>query len=231
MAAPPLVIAHRGFSARYPENTCAAIDAAIDAGADMVEIDVQETADGQIVVFHDYRLRRLCGLDARIDQVTLADVQKANPDVPRLQDVLQSFRGRTKFLIELKRVDARKVVSIVQRTRMEGDAILFAFSTELIESVAEAGPRIERFGLFARDLTSGVRDLRSRIKIAGVGIGSRLVTRKATITRLHASGLRVFVWTVNSRRRMRQLADWGVDGIITNHPDRARDLFPPTANS
>ena len=62
----PLVIAHRGFSGRYPENTLAAIRAAIQLGVDLVEIDVHETADGRLIVFHDYRLNRICGVSGRV---------------------------------------------------------------------------------------------------------------------------------------------------------------------
>ena len=62
----PLIIAHRGFSSRYLENTLASVDAAVRLGVDLVEIDVQETRDGALVVFHDYRLDRVCGVPGRV---------------------------------------------------------------------------------------------------------------------------------------------------------------------
>src|SRR5580700_10909675 len=85
----PLIIAHRGFSSRYPENTLAAVNAALQLGIDFVEIDVQETRDGELIVFHDYRLNRICGVRGRVRHKTLAEVQKANPQVPTLRQALQ----------------------------------------------------------------------------------------------------------------------------------------------
>ena len=75
----PLIIAHRGFSGRYPENTLASVRAALQLGVDFVEIDVQETRDGELIVFHDYRLRRICGVRGRVRDKTLAEIQRAEP--------------------------------------------------------------------------------------------------------------------------------------------------------
>ncbi len=221
----PRVIAHRGFSSRYPENTLAAIRAAIKIGADLVEIDVQETTDGQVVVFHDYRLQRLCGLDNRIDRVTLRQLRAAKPDVPTLAQALRAVRGHATLLIEMKRVDARKVAAIIKREGMVGETIVFSFSRELMEVISRTSPEIPRWGLFGEDFQLGLRELRSTVSVQGVGLGSRWVTDPRIIARLHREQLQVNVWTVNSPHRMKQLAQWGVDGIITNFPDRARELF------
>jgi glycerophosphoryl diester phosphodiesterase len=226
MPTSPLVIAHRGFSASHEENTLSAFYAACDCGADVVELDVQQTADEQIVVFHDFQLKRICNLNTTIDKVTLAEIRKVKRNVPTLREVLRRIRGRAKLLVELKRVDSAKVASIIQKERMRDDVITFSSSNELIEKFANACPTLPRYGLFDRDLSQGMRDLSSRIEFDGVGVANRLVTNKAVITRLRKRDLKVFVWTVNSEHRMQQLADWGVDGIITNHPDRARSLFP-----
>ena len=71
----PLIIAHRGFSGRYPENTLAAVRAALDLGVDFVEIDVHETRDGEVIVFHDYRLKRICRVRGRVRDKTLAEIK------------------------------------------------------------------------------------------------------------------------------------------------------------
>src|SRR5271169_2665013 len=108
----PLIIAHRGFSGRYPENTPAAIRGAIELGIDMVEIDVQETRDGELIVFHDYRLNRICGVRGRVRHKTLAAIQQLNPQVPTLREVLTACRGKVRVLIEIKRADPRKVAEL-----------------------------------------------------------------------------------------------------------------------
>src|ERR1039458_5631916 len=84
----PLIIAHRGFSSRYLENTLTSVDAALRLGVDLVEIDVQETRDGELIVFHDYRLRRICGVRGRVRDKTLAEIRRLNPQVPTLRQVL-----------------------------------------------------------------------------------------------------------------------------------------------
>src|SRR5260221_12598268 len=90
----PLIIAHRGFSSRYLENTLASVCAAFDLGVDFVEIDVQETRDGELIVFHDYRLNRICGARGRGRHKTLAEIQRLNPQVPALRNVLAACRAR-----------------------------------------------------------------------------------------------------------------------------------------
>src|SRR2546425_1409628 len=93
-----IVIAHRGFSSRYPENTLPAIRAAIRLGVDMVEIDVQQTRDGELVVFHDYRLDRIYGVHKRVRDAWRTEM----PGTPTLREVL-----RLKFpvLLEIKGAD------------------------------------------------------------------------------------------------------------------------------
>ena len=153
----PLIIAHRGFSGRRPENTLAAFRAAIALGVDMVEIDVHETRDGELVVFHDYRLDRICGVRGRVRDVTLAKLQRLNPAVPTLEDVLRECRGRTRVLVEIKRADPRKIAKAIARQRMEREVIVFSQSVPRMKTLAVANPRIPRFGVIVHDLQSSVR--------------------------------------------------------------------------
>src|SRR5580693_7227397 len=115
----PLIIAHRGFSSRYLENTLAAVRAAIELGVDFVEIDVQETRDGELIVFHDYRLNRICGVRGRVRHKTLAEIQRLNPQVPTLREVLAVCQGKARVLIEIKRSNPRKVAEMIAKVRME----------------------------------------------------------------------------------------------------------------
>jgi len=223
----PLIIAHRGFSGKYPENTLAAVRAALALGVDMVEIDVHETRDGKLVVFHDYRLTRLCGVRRRVRDVTLAELKRINPAVPTFVDVLRVCRDRARVLVEIKRTDSRKVAAAIERQRMERDVIVFSQSVPRMKTFAAANPRIPRFSLIARDLRPSVLRLRTSVTVRGMGLNRQLLTSPRVVCDIHHRGWELFVWTVNRAADMRRFADWGVDGIITNRPDVAKSCLAP----
>jgi len=220
----PLIIAHRGFSGCYPENTLIAVRAALDLGVDLVEIDVHETRDGELIVFHDYRLKRICGVRGKVRDATLSTIKRLNPQVPTLAEVLRVCRARARVLIEIKRADPWKVASVITRLGMERAVIVFSLSVPRMKAFAEAAPRIARFGLVARNLRFSLRALRSTLEVSGVGLSRRLVTSPRVVDGIHQRGWKLFVWTVNRESEMEKLARWGVDGLITNHPDRALGL-------
>jgi glycerophosphoryl diester phosphodiesterase len=220
-----LIIAHRGFSGRYVENTLASVRAALQLGVDLVEIDVQETRDGELIVFHDYRLRRICGVRGRVRDKTLAEIRRLNPQVPTLRQVLCVCRGRAQVLIEIKRADSRKVAALIAGLRMEHEVIVFSLSIPRMKTFAKAAPHITCFGLIARHLPLAMVRLKSIASVEGLGLSRRLVTSPRVVRRVHRRGWKLFVWTVNREREMRKLADWGVDGLITNHPDRAKSCL------
>jgi glycerophosphoryl diester phosphodiesterase len=220
----PLIIAHRGFSGRYPENTLASVRAAIQLGVEFVEIDVQETADGELIVFHDYGLRRLCGVRGRVREKTLADIRRLNPQVPTLQQVLQMCRGKARVLIEIKRADPREVAAVVGETRMEREVIVFSLSIRRMKEFAAVNPQIPRFGLVARRLPLAMARLKA-VGIQGIGLSRRLVRSERVVRRIHKRGWKLFVWTVNRATEMKKLAGWGVDGLITNYPDVAKSCL------
>jgi glycerophosphoryl diester phosphodiesterase len=221
----PLIIAHRGFSGRYVENTLASVRAALQLGVDLVEIDVQETRDGELIVFHDYRLRRICGARGRVRDKTLVEIRRLNPQVPTLRQVLCACRGKARVLIEIKRADPRQVAALIGGLRMEHEVIVFSLSIPRIKAFAEAAPDVTSFGLIAHHLPLAIARLKSMGSIEGLGLSRRLVTSPRVVRRVHRRGWKLFVWTVNRERQMRKLAGWGVDGLITNHPDRAKSCL------
>ena len=148
----PLVIAHRGFSGQFPENSLPAIRAAIRLGVDFVEIDVQETADGKLIVFHDYRLNRICGVPGRVCDTTAARLRRLHPAVPTLAEVLRTCRGKTRVLIEIKRADPAKVAALIRRHRMEEQVIVFTFSKRRLAELAAAWCPELAFGPWLRQL-------------------------------------------------------------------------------
>ena len=221
---PPLIIAHRGFSGRYPENTLASVRAALALGVDFVEIDVQETCDGELIVFHDYRLNRICHVRGRVRDKTLAEIKRLNPQVPTLQEVMHACRGRAQVLLEIKRADPRKVAAVIAGSHMEREVVVFSLSVRRMKAFAAANPRITRFGLVARRLPLAIPRLKT-IGVDGVGLSRRLVRSERIVRRIHERGWKLFVWTVNRKPEMKRLARWGVDGLITNHPDVAKSCL------
>jgi glycerophosphoryl diester phosphodiesterase len=221
----PLIIAHRGFSSRHLENTLAAVRAALELGVDFVEIDVQETCDGELIVFHDYRLNRICRARGRVRHKTLAEIQRLNPQVPTLHEVLTACQGRAQVLIEIKRANPRKVAEMIAKLHMERGVIVFSLSVPRMKQFAGANSDISRFGLVARNLSWAMARLKSAVAVEGVGLSRRLITSPRVVRRIHQRGWKVFVWTVNREAEMKKLAGWGVDGIITNYPDRAKSCL------
>lgn len=222
----PLVIAHRGFSSRSPENTLASFRAAIEVPVDFIEVDVQQTVDGKLAVFHDMQLRRLCGIQGRVSQTTLARMRQCKSDIPTLAEALRAVRGKCRLLIEMKTADGMKVARAIERAGMVEQVIVFSFSTEQLQQVAMTNPEIRRFGLLAGDLGPSLQQISSTVEVEGIGVGNRLLKTAADVRRLHKRIGEVFVWTVNQASRMAELGAWGVDGIITNRPDLARNLWP-----
>jgi glycerophosphoryl diester phosphodiesterase len=221
----PLIIAHRGFSSRYLENTLTSVRAALDLGVDFVEIDVQETRDGELIVFHDYRLNRVCGVRGRVRHKTLAEIQRLNPQIPTLREVLTTCRGKAQVLIEIKRADPREVAELIAKLRMEREVIVFSLSVPRMKQFATAVPGVPRFGLVARNPLWAMARLKASVDIEGLGISRRLVTSPRVVRQIHRCGWKVFVWTVNREVEMKRFASWGVDGIITNYPDRAKSCL------
>src|SRR5476649_362943 len=165
MSRRPLIIAHRGFSSRYLENTLASVNAALQLGVDFVEVDVQETRDGELIVFHDYRLNRICGARGRVRHKTLMEIQQLNPQIPTLREVLTACRGRARVLIEIKGADPRKVAGVIAKLRMEREVIVFSLSVARMKQFTAAAPGIPRFGLIARNLLWAMARLKATVDI------------------------------------------------------------------
>jgi glycerophosphoryl diester phosphodiesterase len=233
------VIAHRGAAGSRPENTRAAFEQAIAEGATWIELDVQETADGAVVVIHDRDLKRVAGVPLAVHEATRADLAGLDvgswfgPDwagerVPTLEEVLALARGRIRLLIELKdyghgvRLEER-VVAAVDSAGMADAVAIMSFDRAAIARVKSLGPGL-RVGLLAAsavgDLTrTGADFLALRAAIATPGL----------VARARAAGLPVLVWTINDPLSMSAAISRGVSGIITSWPGRAREVLAERA--
>lgn len=233
-----LVIAHRGASAYAPENTLRAFELAAEQGAEMCELDVQPTADGTIVVFHDHTTERWNGQPRSVQQMTLAELQQVDiggERAPTLAEVCDFARSRNMRLnVELKGPGfARAVADVIRDTRSEDLVIISSFWVEALREMASAAAHIPRGYLM------GIRTLRPRIRLReswpfralrreGVQAwhpAYQLPLLRSMVPRVRAQGYRVHVWTVNEPLEMQRLLALHVDGIITDRPDVLRKLI------
>jgi glycerophosphoryl diester phosphodiesterase len=223
----PRVLGHRGASAELPENTLRAFIGALDAGADGIELDVRLTRDGVVVVSHDRDLVRTGGVDLVIPRVRAADL--AGCDVgdgpggpPTLAAALDAVAARapgTTVAIETKHPSSRRleahVLDVLGNYGL--DAWLLSFSPSALRRCES---RIPTIGLVDR---GPLRLMRSVPGLAGIGLSDARVAREGHLIReLQADGLQVWVWTVDNPQRALDLAQGGVDVIISNDPRRIR---------
>ena len=229
------ITAHRGAAMHAPENTIAAVEAALAAGTDWVEIDVQETADGEVVVLHDSDLKKVGGVDLKIWDATWEDLQKidvgsffspefSDQRVPKLAQVLELCRGRAGVVIELKyyghqdRLEER-VAEIVDGLGMASAIKVMSLKSDGLDRMKAVRP----------DWTTGiltsvvVGDL-TRMEVDFLAVNSGMATRRF-VRATHNSGKKIFAWTVNDVLGMSAMMDLGVDSIITDDPQLAREVL------
>ncbi|HXD90728.1 MAG TPA: glycerophosphodiester phosphodiesterase family protein [Candidatus Binataceae bacterium] len=230
-----LNIAHRGASADFPENTLAAFAAAIRAGADMCELDVQKTSDSALVVIHDETVDRTTDGHGRVDALTLAsikrldagrwcDAQFADETIPTLQEVFVLTTGLCGLNIELKAKGvAEQVCGMIREHAAEGTAMVSSFDWAELAEVRRLAPAI-RIGLLADRALARLLDTAERMTAWAINPDRKLVAPRLCVT-AHRRGLQVYTWTVDAPDEMRRLIGAGVDGIMTNHPERLRAVL------
>ncbi len=230
-----VVVAHRAGAFTGPENTLAAVERAIELGADYVEIDVQQTADGHVVVVHDRDLMKLAGVPLVIEQSTLKELkqvdigssfapQYADQRIAELSELLSACRGRIGVVIELKKYGRANgleeaVVRCVESLAMANEVVLMSLDRPTTRKLRELRPRWKVGQITAvavGDLTKDDVDILS--------VSSSLAT-VALINRAQRRGQEVFVWTVNDPVLLSVMVSRGVDGVITDDVPMARNVL------
>jgi glycerophosphoryl diester phosphodiesterase len=230
-----LIIAHRGASANTPENTLAAFRLAAEQHTDMVELDVQETADGQVVVAHDADLMKVSGNPIHIwegDAATLraidigsyVDPRFAAERVPTLAEALAVCKGRCRVLVELKSYGhnqklVERVVAIVEAAGMQNDCEYMSLDHDMVRSMKALRPSW-RVGVL---VAKAMGDL-TELKVDFLAVEARMASRRL-IRRAHRAGQDVYAWTLNDPAWMLVGLSRGVDGLITDKPDVARKVI------
>jgi glycerophosphoryl diester phosphodiesterase len=229
-----IIIAHRGGAAVAPENTIAAFERGIADGADWLELDVQENAQGEIVVIHDRDFMRVAKSPLMVHEATSGELatidigsyfapEFAAQRTPLLKDVLQAAKGKAGVVIELKYYGhekelERRVVEIVDETGSQDNIVVMSMNYEGIRAMAALKPEWT-YG-FLNAVTIG--DL-TNLEVDFLAITAGAATRRM-IQRAHARGLKVYVWTVDDPIQMTMMMSRGVDGIITDQVARTHDV-------
>lgn len=234
--APWTIYAHRGARAYAPENTLLAFALAFDLGADAIECDVQRTADGALVIFHDDTLNRTTNGRGPLAARTLAELRALDAGlgqrIPTLDEVLAlcAARGRAVNL-EVKAATPEAALATAAALEPALAALDSARrDATLVSSFAHAavGDLKRRLPWLRVATLHGGREWRQRdllaparaLGAAAVHPGADLVT-PALVERAHQQGVRVNVWTANRWSTLRRLLPWGVDGVFSDYPERA----------
>lgn len=234
---PPLIIAHRGASGYAPENTLRAFALAIEQGAQMIELDLHATRDERVVVIHDATLNHTTSLRGRVDQLTLAEIKQADAGqgerVPALEETLELTQGRVRLYLEIKdRRATAETLRIVRARGCQAEVLLASFDVELMRQLGQEVRDIELGVILgSRTLNPRVRWREAWPWWALRSINYQVLCMQVELCfpylarRVKAAGKRLYVWTANNERQFARMTALGVDGIVTNFPDRLRDYL------
>jgi glycerophosphoryl diester phosphodiesterase len=236
---PVVVIAHRGFSGAAPENTLVAFSKAIETGCDMIELDVQLSRDGEVVVIHDDTLDRTTNGKGKVSQHTLQDLKRFDAGfwfgpqftgerIPALKEVLELTCGKIPLTIELKKGDlgsytifdlADRAFAEVEKAGCLEQVVFSSFDRTAIERIMERNSRIPVAYIYKKRWDSPL-ELTGKYPFPILSCRHNVLTKK-NLSKAQQAGLKVNVWTVDRESEIELFVDLGVDGIITNYPDRA----------
>ena len=220
------VIAHRGASAYAPEHTYAAYDLALEMGADRLELDIHATADGVPVVNHDDTLQRISGDPRRVDEITLAQLLELDDAVRplTLDEVFARYAPDTPFLVEIKdrrRGCAATLLSLIDAHGLAEHVVIQSFDRHALRTLRRDGT-IPLAPLYRPRVTSPDvrRGLQRNAAYATAVVTCSAAVDAQLVLAAHARGLAVHTYTVNDEAEAERLLALGVDGLITDVPDR-----------
>jgi glycerophosphoryl diester phosphodiesterase len=236
----PLKIAHRGASGTTPELTRAAFLRALELGADMIELDVQLTKDGYLVVIHDHELMRTTGAPGLVREHTLAELKQFDTGawfdarfkgegILTLEDVIDVVGRRAMLNVEIKSPPgdwsstALKTVAVLTHAGILGTTVISCFEMPALQRVRELSPAARLGVLWHQPDFTEAWAWAHELAAWSFHPWSKILAEDG-VAEAHRRGLRVLTWTVNDPAEIAQMAAIGVDGIMSDFPERLLQL-------
>ena len=235
------IIAHRGWSGKYPENTMLAFKKAVEAKADGIELDVHLSKDKEVMIIHDESLLRTAGVDGLVSDYTRSELEaisagKTKNDefgftpIPSLEEYLD-FISKTNLItnIELKTAPVyypgieKKVCDLVHKFSYSDRTIFSSFNPLSVMEMKKIDPSIP-CGFLVGDIS--IENI--GVQIASLGVECYhpkfSLLNDRVILDCKSNGVALNVWTVNEKEEIEKCLKWGIDGLITNYPDLAMEI-------
>nr|WP_299339873.1 glycerophosphodiester phosphodiesterase family protein [Allomuricauda sp.] len=224
----PLVIGHRGAMGHETENTLASVQKALDLGVDMIEIDVFKIESGEIVVFHDERVERLANSGGRIEEYNIFDLKQlildGNHKIPMLQEVLTLIDNKVALNIELKGAGTSERVNFIMDyyVREKGwdpkNFIISSFNWVELKEMRTFNPEV-RIAILTEENPVDALEIAKELKAEAINPNYSTLTAE-NVSQIQSEGFKIYTWTVNAPADIQNMMAYGVDGIITNYPER-----------
>lgn len=223
-----LKIGHRGAKAHAAENTLASFQKALDAGVDAVEFDVHVCTSGELVVIHDFTVDRTTNGTGEVHKMNLAELKhlvvEGRYDIPLLSEVMTLCKGRCRVNIEMKgRHTALPLASFIDRLVDKGgwsheDIIVSSFQREELQIMNEANENVH-LGILTQASVKQAWEWADEFKAKALHPHFTLLT-ESNVKKAQEAGYKIYTWTVNEPEDIARMKAYGVDGIISDYPER-----------
>ncbi len=218
-----VLVGHRGNPAKELENTLESVESAIRSGAHIVEVDIQRTKDGVLLLSHDENLERVYGKNVNIRESTweeLRGIKKGNYRLARLEEVIDLVNGRVGLFLEVKNPqDTEDIIKLLEDKKASDWSVIISFYPEAVE---KARGKITTGLVYSKP--PGMIPEAKKLGCSLVLPKYTLATQKA-IDFAHRLKLKVVAWTVNDIQKAKELLERGVDGIATDNVEKLKNYF------
>jgi glycerophosphoryl diester phosphodiesterase len=226
----PLVIGHRGAMGHETENTLPSIQKAMDLGVDMIEIDVFKVKSGEIVVFHDDTVDRLTNGPGNIEEYNIFELRKLIVDgghkIPMLQDVLKLIDNKVALNIELKGAGTADKVNFIMNYYIEkknwsaDNFLISSFNWDELREMRKYNPNVA-IAVLTEENPADAIEVAKELNAVAINPYFKELNEEVA-NQIHDEGFKIYTWTVNEPKDIEAMKDIGVDGIITNFPERVQ---------
>jgi len=226
-----MTIGHRGAKGHVAENTIASIQKAMDLNVDAIEIDIFKCATGELVVFHDQTLDKLTDGKGFIEQMSLDSIKQflvlEKEPIPTLKEVMDLIDGRVQLNIELKGTQTAELTSKTINTYFEKanwnpkDVFVSSFKWDELELFYKINKEVPIAVLTEDDPLDAI-PVAKRLDAFAINPDYKNLNPQ-NIIKIHKAGLKIYPWTVNEPKDIARMIEFGVDGIITDFPERVQE--------